>query len=55
MEVEAAVSNTLPMSVLFETDNPELTELLEGGMPDRLKGESSQKIEEALAVTKSTE
>ena len=41
--VEAAVSNTLPMSVLLGTDNPELSKLLER------KG--SEVTEQVLAVT----
>ena len=41
--VEAAVSDTLPMTVLLGTDTPELAELL--------VGERSKGSEEAFAVT----
>ena len=38
INIEAAVSNTLPVSLLLGTDNPELPELLEG----RIRGDDSK-------------
>ena len=50
-QVEAAVSDGLPVSMLLGTDVPELAELLEGELRDKKLAEGSMSVEEAMLVT----
>ena len=51
LQVEAAVSNGLPVSMLLGTDVPVLAELLEGELRDKKLAERSVSVEEAMLVT----
>ena len=51
LQVEAAVSDGLPVSMLLGTDVPELAELLEGELRDKKLAERSMSVEEAMLVT----
>ena len=49
LRIEAAVSDTLPMSVPLGTDLPELTAILTGNL--KMKSHSSQQSDDALVAT----